>query len=159
MVTGATSPLTVDLSGRRVAISAGAGGIGRVMADSFATCGASLFVCDVDGAALASCPHSNMRADSGVVADCEAFVDAAAERLGGLDVLGWAANPGGNQGKGWSGEDLRKRNVGKNGRDDQPALFRSHQDIANMALYLASLFGATISGQAIAVDADLQVLV
>jgi NAD(P)-dependent dehydrogenase (short-subunit alcohol dehydrogenase family) len=34
----------------------------------------------------------------------------------------------------------------------------TEQDIANMALYLASPFGATISGQAIAIDADLLVL-
>ncbi|MGH7071103.1 MAG: 3-oxoacyl-[acyl-carrier-protein] reductase, partial [Acetobacteraceae bacterium] len=34
--------------------------------------------------------------------------------------------------------------------------FVSAQDIANLTLYLASPFGATISGQAIAVDADLQ---
>ena len=37
--------------------------------------------------------------------------------------------------------------------------FVSQHDIANMALYLASPFGATISGQALAVDADLQVLI
>ena len=30
------------------------------------------------------------------------------------------------------------------------------QDIANMALYLASPFGAAISGQAISVDGDMQ---
>lgn len=34
--------------------------------------------------------------------------------------------------------------------------FVSPQDIANLALYLASPFGAAISGQAISVDADLQ---
>jgi enoyl-[acyl-carrier-protein] reductase (NADH) len=34
--------------------------------------------------------------------------------------------------------------------------FVTQQDIANMALYLASPFGATISGQAISVDADMQ---
>ena len=34
--------------------------------------------------------------------------------------------------------------------------FVSQQDIANMALYLASPFGGTISGQAISVDADMQ---
>ena len=34
--------------------------------------------------------------------------------------------------------------------------FVSQQDIANMALYLASPFGATISGQAMSVDADMQ---
>jgi NAD(P)-dependent dehydrogenase (short-subunit alcohol dehydrogenase family) len=34
--------------------------------------------------------------------------------------------------------------------------FVTQQDIANMALYLASPFGATISGQAISIDADMQ---
>jgi NAD(P)-dependent dehydrogenase (short-subunit alcohol dehydrogenase family) len=34
--------------------------------------------------------------------------------------------------------------------------FVTQQDIANMALYLASPFGTTISGQAISVDADMQ---
>ena len=57
------------------------------MADSFATCGAQVFVSDVDEAALANCPYPKMRADAGVVAECEAFVDAAANALGGLDVL------------------------------------------------------------------------
>jgi len=84
---GATSPLTVDLSGLRVAISAGAGGIGRVMADSFAARGARVFVSDIDAEALATCPHPKMRADMGEVADCEEFVDVAASTLGGLDVL------------------------------------------------------------------------
>ena len=34
--------------------------------------------------------------------------------------------------------------------------FVTQQDIANMALYLASPFGTTISGQAMCVDADMQ---
>ena len=34
--------------------------------------------------------------------------------------------------------------------------FVTQHDIANMALYLASPFGTTISGQAISVDADMQ---
>jgi NAD(P)-dependent dehydrogenase (short-subunit alcohol dehydrogenase family) len=84
---GSNQPLTVDLSGLRVAISAGAGGIGRVMADSFAARGARVFVCDVDVEALADCPHPKMRADMGEIADCEEFVDVAASTLGGLDVL------------------------------------------------------------------------
>jgi enoyl-[acyl-carrier-protein] reductase (NADH) len=37
--------------------------------------------------------------------------------------------------------------------------FVTQHDITNMALYLSSPFGATISGQALAVDADLQVLI
>ncbi|NMJ44050.1 SDR family oxidoreductase [Roseomonas sp. JC162] len=79
--------MTVDLTGLRVAISAGAGGIGRVMADAFASRGARVFVCDVDDEALATCPHPKMRADMGETADCERFVDEAAAQLGGLDVL------------------------------------------------------------------------
>ena len=87
MIEGAGTPLPLDLTGLRVAITAGAGGIGRVIADSFAACGAELFVSDVDEAALASCKHPSMRADAGSVADLEAFMDAALGRLGGLDVL------------------------------------------------------------------------
>jgi NAD(P)-dependent dehydrogenase (short-subunit alcohol dehydrogenase family) len=87
MVIGARIPLTVDLSGLRVAITAGANGIGRVMADSFVDCGARVFVSDVDEDALTASGHPGMRADAGVPADCDAFVDAAVTNLGGLDVL------------------------------------------------------------------------
>ncbi len=87
MVTGARIPLTVDLSGLRIAITAGANGIGRVMADSFVDCGARVFISDVDEDALTASGHPGMRADAGVPADCEAFVDAAVTNFGGLDVL------------------------------------------------------------------------
>ena len=87
MITGARSPVPLDLSGLRVAITAGAGGIGRVMADSFAACGAAVFVSDVDEAGLAACGHPGMPADAGKLADLEAFMDAALSSLGGLDVL------------------------------------------------------------------------
>jgi len=86
-VEACNQPLTVDLSGLRVAITAGAAGIGRVMADSFAARGARVFLCDIDAEALAACPHPSMRADMGEAAQCEAFVEAAAAELGGLDVL------------------------------------------------------------------------
>jgi NAD(P)-dependent dehydrogenase (short-subunit alcohol dehydrogenase family) len=87
LITGATTVLPVDLTGLRVAITAGANGIGRVMADSFAARGAKLFVSDIDETALAECPHDAMRADAGSVAEMEGFVDAAVAHLGGLDVL------------------------------------------------------------------------
>src|SRR6478672_4384203 len=87
MITGARTPLTVDLSGLRVAITAGANGIGMVMADSFVACGANVFVSDIDAAALGACGHPGMRADAGVPADNDAFIDAAVAHLGGLDVL------------------------------------------------------------------------
>ena len=87
MVTGAQAYLPVDLSGLRVAITAGANGIGKVMADGFAACGAQVFVSDIDAAALAACGYRHMRADAGSVADMEAFVTEAVAQLGGLDVL------------------------------------------------------------------------
>ena len=87
MIAGARTPLTVDLSNLRVAITAGANGIGMVMADSFVACGANVFVSDIDASALAACGHPGMRADAGVPADNDAFIDAAVAHLGGLDVL------------------------------------------------------------------------
>lgn len=87
MITGANSPATLDLQGLRVAITGGAGGIGRVMADSFVACGATVFVSDVDRAGLATCGHPGMFADAGQVGDLDRFMDGALDTLGGLDVL------------------------------------------------------------------------
>jgi NAD(P)-dependent dehydrogenase (short-subunit alcohol dehydrogenase family) len=84
---GSTTPLTVRLDGLRVAISAGAAGIGRVMADSFAACGARVFLCDVDREALAACPHPSVFADVETPEGCDAFMEAALKHLGGLDAL------------------------------------------------------------------------
>lgn len=258
MIGGARSPLTVDLGGWRVAISAGANGIGKVMADSFVSCGATVFVSDVDEAALAACGHPGVLADAGDPADCEAFVDFAVRHHGGLDVLinnagiagptalvenitpeeldatlridlaamfhcsrraipALRANGGGaiinmSSAAGRFGFPLRapysaakwgvigftkslsielgvdaiRVNAILPGPVDGPRIravikakaeaasvsenemtdrmvsttslkcFVTQQDIANMALYLASPFGATISGQAISVDADMQ---
>jgi NAD(P)-dependent dehydrogenase (short-subunit alcohol dehydrogenase family) len=258
MIGGARSPLTVDLSGWRVAISAGANGIGKVMADSFAACGAAIFVSDVDEAALAACGHPGVLADAGDPADCEAFVDFAVRHHGGLDVL---INNAGIAGPTALVENIRPEELDATLRIDLAAMFHcsrraipalrasgggaiinmssaagrfgfplrapysaakwgvigftkslsielgpdgirvnailpgpvdgpriravikakaeaasisenemtdrmvsttslkcfvTQQDIANMALYLASPFGATISGQAISVDADMQ---
>jgi NAD(P)-dependent dehydrogenase (short-subunit alcohol dehydrogenase family) len=258
MIGGARNPLTVDLGGYRVAISAGANGIGKVMADSFSACGASVFVSDIDPLALAGCGHPGVRSDAGDPAACEAFVDAAVRHLGGLDVLvnnagiagptalvehvtpdeldatlridlaamfhcsrraipALRANGGGaivnlSSAAGrfgfalrapyaaakWGvigftkslsielGPDAIRVNAILPGPVDGPRIravikakaaaakisenemtertvattslkcFVTQQDIANMALYLASPFGATISGQAISVDADMQ---
>ena len=84
---GSTAPLTVRLDGLRVAITAGAAGIGRVMADSFAACGARVFLCDVDREALAACPHPSVFADVESPEGCDSFMDAALAHLGGLDAL------------------------------------------------------------------------
>ena len=260
MVSGANTPLTVDLTGYNVAISAGANGIGKVMAHSFAYCGARVFVSDVDTHALEMCGHPGMNADAGDPAQCDAFIDAAVKHLGGLDVLlnnaGIAgptklvehvtpeeveatlridvasmfamsrraipvlrANGGGaiinlSSAAGRFGFPLRapyaaakwgvigftkslsielgpdgiRVNAILPGPVDGPRIravikakalassisenemtertvattslncFVTQQDIANMALYLASPFGATMSGQAIGVDADMQTM-
>ena len=254
----ASTPVPLDLTGMRVAITAGAGGIGRVLADSFAYCGARPFVSDVDDAALATCPHPAMRADAGQVAELDRFMDAAHAALGGLDVLvnnagiagptkpvedvtpaeldavlqvdlasmfhcarravPWLRAAGGgsivnlSSAAGKFGFALRSpysaakwgvvgftrtlaielgpdqirvnailpgpvdgprirsvirnkaaaRGVGENEETEtmlaSVALrsFVSQQDIANMALYLCSPFGATITGQAISVDGGLE---
>ncbi len=258
MVEGAKTPLPVDMSGQRVVITAGAGGIGRVMADSFAARGARVFVCDVDEISLAACPYPNMRADMARVPEIDAFMDAALDALDGLDVLinnagiagptgpvedvteealratmaidlesmfhatrrailalrkaggGSIVNLSSSAGRfgfryrtpyaaaKWGVVGLTKSLSIELGPDNirvnciQPGLvegariravlaakakaagvgdnemtqqalanaslgcFITQQDIANMALYLCSPFGATISGQAIAIDGDLQ---
>ncbi len=257
---GAATALPVDLAGLRVAITAAAGGIGRVMADSFAACGARVFVSDIDDAALAACPHPNLRADAGSASELDVFMDAALAHLGGLDVL---VNNAGIAGPTARVEDVgpadldatlqvclasqfhcarravpalraagggaiinlssaagkfgfalrspyaaakwgvigftrtlaielgpdrirvnallpglvegpRIRSVIRNkaaaagiGDNEQTEralstvslrCFVSQQDIANMALYLASPFGATISGQALSIDGGMEVL-
>ncbi|MFN3616169.1 MAG: SDR family oxidoreductase, partial [Rubrimonas sp.] len=75
--------------GLRVLITAGAGGIGRVMAQAFRDAGARVHVCDVDEAALARLPEgvTGERADVADAASVGALVKNALDRLGGLDVL------------------------------------------------------------------------
>ncbi|RFC65966.1 SDR family oxidoreductase [Fulvimarina endophytica] len=78
--------------GLRVLVTAGAGGIGSAIARGFLEAGAKVLVCDVDEAALdafasAYPDASTVRADVSLDADVASLVDAATERLGGLDVL------------------------------------------------------------------------
>jgi NAD(P)-dependent dehydrogenase (short-subunit alcohol dehydrogenase family) len=78
--------------GLRVAISAGAGGIGRAIADLLIAEGARVAVFDVDAAALSNFAAAHpdalaMMADVSKDAEVDAFFDAARERLGGLDAL------------------------------------------------------------------------
>jgi NAD(P)-dependent dehydrogenase (short-subunit alcohol dehydrogenase family) len=261
MITGSKTHLPVDLSGLRVAITGAASGIGRVMADSFAACGARVFTSDVDAIALAASGHAGMLANAGSVAEMEGFIDTAIETLGGLDVLvnnAGIAGPtkrvedvtpeeldatlqidlaamfhtarraipamrragGGSiinlsSAAGRFGFQLRSpyaaakwgvigftktlaielgpdsirvnailpglvdgprirhvirakaeaAGIGENAQTERAVAttslrcFVTQNDIANMALYLCSPFGATISGQAMAVDGDLQVLI
>lgn len=84
--------MQLGLKGKRVLVTAGAAGIGRVTARSFAAEGARVFICDVDEPALAGFRKEAPDIGTTVtdVAD-EAAVDRlfaeAAKFLGGLDIL------------------------------------------------------------------------
>ncbi|MEO1089687.1 MAG: SDR family oxidoreductase [Pseudomonadota bacterium] len=78
--------------GLRVAISAGAAGIGRAIAETFIAHGARIALFDIDEAALAGFQaahpgHLTTVADAGSTHDVERFASAALAHLGGLDVL------------------------------------------------------------------------
>jgi NAD(P)-dependent dehydrogenase (short-subunit alcohol dehydrogenase family) len=73
-----------------VLITAGASGIGLEFARAFKAAGATVFVCDIDEAALASAAKEGLitaRCDMSKRAEIETMVPAAVEALGGLDVL------------------------------------------------------------------------
>lgn len=80
------------LKGQRVAITAGAGGIGRAIANVLYAQGAKVVICDIDEAALSTasaalgdCP--NIVADVSDPDAVDRFFDLAQDRLGGLDAL------------------------------------------------------------------------
>ena len=78
--------------GMRVLVTAGAAGIGKAFAETFADAGAKVFVCDVDQAALDAF-HAARPAIGACIADVadpkqvDALFDAATPFLDGLDVL------------------------------------------------------------------------
>ena|SRR5690349_4726332 len=84
--------MDLRIGGLRVMVSAGAAGIGREIARTFAREGARVHVCDVDREAIAALAKSDPAigatacdvADRGEVAR---FFDEALARLGGLDCL------------------------------------------------------------------------
>src|SRR5690348_16255206 len=95
--TGMIVPLsgrtTMDnLKGKRVLVTAGAGGIGLVTARSFLAAGAKVFICDVDQDTLDAFTKGNPAAGA-TLADVsdEKTVDRlfaeAGKFLGGLDIL------------------------------------------------------------------------
>lgn len=87
-----SSDLGAGISGQRVLVTAGAGGIGLAIARRLSLYGARVFVCDVSDEALAAFGRefpngSAMKADVSDEGDVDRLFEAAAGTLGGLDVL------------------------------------------------------------------------
>ncbi len=79
---------------KRVLITAGASGIGRAMGDAFAADGWGVWVTDIDGAALATCPADWVTSQidaSDETAVAQVFADIA-DRWGGVNTI--CANAG-----------------------------------------------------------------
>src|SRR5438132_775882 len=81
--------MNLSATGLRVLITAGAAGIGRVIAQTFLEHGARVHVCDVDERALKALPPkiSHSRADVAALGDVERLFHDVERSLGGLDVL------------------------------------------------------------------------
>ena len=78
------------LRGRRVLVTAGAGGIGLCITDTLTALGARVVVCDVSDEALAAVrPRvvAAVRADVSSEAEVDALFEETAAALGGLDAL------------------------------------------------------------------------
>ena len=77
------------VTGLRVVVTAGAAGIGRAIARTFAEHGAKVHICDVDERALRELDPAitQTRADVSKVQDVDRLFEDAKRVLGGLDVL------------------------------------------------------------------------
>lgn len=78
--------------GLKVLVTAGAAGIGKAIAETFAAHGARVHICDVDDKALSAFQKQNSsihrtRADVAIIADVERLFEDVQRSLGGLDVL------------------------------------------------------------------------
>ena len=81
--------MDTSAKGLRVLVTAGAAGIGRVIAQTFLDHGARVHVCDVDDKALAGLPKqiTHTRADVADVVQVDKLFEDVKKALGGLDVL------------------------------------------------------------------------
>lgn len=91
-MTASERPRVIDVRDQRVLVTAGAGGIGRVIAEAFAVAGARVHITDIAEPSIAS-TLSDMPGltatcgDASVAGDADRVVADIARSLGGLDVL------------------------------------------------------------------------
>lgn len=102
--------MDLQLQGARVIVTAGAGGIGRAIVEAFLAEGATITTCDIDQTALDGLPATvaAQRVDVSDAAALAAFVDRAAEQMGGIDCL---VNNAGIAGPTGRIEDLRVADI------------------------------------------------
>lgn len=84
--------MKIDLTSKRAIVTAGAAGIGRVIAETFLDAGASVAVCDIDESALTSFESTYREAhafhcDVGDPAPAARTADRMLSVLGGIDIL------------------------------------------------------------------------
>ena len=84
--------MDLRLDGKRVILTAGAAGIGRVTLQTFLDAGADVFICDIDDNALNDIRSNfqnvgTLKANVADPDDVNRLFDMAIERLGGLDIL------------------------------------------------------------------------
>ena len=91
-MSGASPFLPVNLIGKRVVVTAGANGIGKSIAEGYQSSGASVFVCDIDEAAVSNTllENANMHGCVTDVSNVDAvntMFDQVERELGGVDIL------------------------------------------------------------------------
>lgn len=101
--------LPIDLSGKRVVVTAGAAGIGRVIAEGYLAAGAKVHVCDVDKAAVDLVARELPNISAGItdVSDpdqVDRMFDDVIRKFGGVDIL---VNNAGIAGPTASVEDIK----------------------------------------------------
>ena len=82
--------MEIACKGRRAVVTAGGSGIGRVIAETLAANGATVFTCDIDAGLVEDVQGGGIGAvvaDVGDPAQVDRLFEAAADAMGGVDVL------------------------------------------------------------------------